>query len=137
MYTVYVNETTSWYVTLIKPTWAPPSWVFGPVWSVLYILIAVSFGYVFYKVYSGEIPWMIALPFVLNLICNALFTPLQFGLKSNVLASIDILLILVTLAWALYAIYPYAKWVTYVNIPYFLWVLFATVLQLTITYLNW
>lgn len=134
---MYVNETTSWYVTLIKPTWAPPSWVFGPVWSVLYILIAVSFGYVFYKVYSGEIPWMIALPFVLNLICNALFTPLQFGLKSNVLASIDILLILVTLAWALYAIYPYAKWVTYVNIPYFLWVLFATVLQLTITYLNW
>ncbi len=131
-----MNESYSWYATLIKPTWAPPSWVFGPVWSVLYILIAVSFWYVFYKVYSGEIPWMVALPFVLNLICNALFTPLQFGLKSNLLASIDILLVLATLAWALYAIYPYAKWVTYINIPYFLWVLFATVLQLTITYLN-
>ena len=133
---LHMNETYSWYATLIKPTWAPPSWVFGPVWSVLYVLIAVSFGYVFYKVYTGEIPWMIGLPFFLNLICNALFTPLQFGLKSNVLASVDILLVLATLGWALFAIYPYAKWVTYINTPYLLWVSFATVLQLTITYLN-
>ena len=38
-------NTTTWYATLLKPTWAPPSWVFGPIWSVLYAIIAISFGY--------------------------------------------------------------------------------------------
>jgi tryptophan-rich sensory protein len=110
--------------------------LFGPVWSVLYILIAISFCTVFYKVYTKTIPQRVAVPFALNLIFNAAFTPLQFGLQSNVLASIDILLILGTLIWSLTAVYPYMKWVAYINIPYLLWVSFATVLQLSITYLN-
>ncbi len=131
-----MNPTYSWYAQLIKPTWAPPSWLFGPVWSVLYILIAVSFGTVFYKVYTKVIPQSVAVPFALNLIFNAAFTPLQFGLQSNILAAVDILLVLGTLVWALVAVYPYMKWVTYINIPYLLWVCFATILQLTVTYLN-
>lgn len=131
-----MNNESMWYQELIKPEWAPPSWLFGPVWSVLYVLIAISFCAVFYKVYAKEIPTIVALPFALNLIANAAFTPLQFWLKSNVLASIDILLVLTTLLWAMIAVYPYMKWVTYMNVPYFLWVAFATVLQLTITYLN-
>lgn len=126
-----------WYENLIRPDWAPPAWLFGPVWSVLYIIIAISFSYVFYQTWLGKIPWLVALPFALNLIFNAAFTPLQFGLQNNLLAAIDIVLVLVTLAWALYVIYPYAPYVTYSNIPYLAWVMFATVLQLTITYLNW
>jgi benzodiazapine receptor len=129
-------ETYSWYQTLIKPEWAPPSWIFGPVWSVLYVIIAVSFGYVAYLYFKGTIPFMVLLPFLLNLVCNLAFTPLQFGLKSNVLASLDILLVLGTLVWALSVIHAYVPWVSYVNIPYLLWVSFATVLQFTITYLN-
>ena len=125
-----------WYSTLIKPTWSPPAWLFGPVWSVLYVLIAVSYGTVFYKVFTKELPWVVALPFALNLVFNFSFTYLQFGLKSNGLAAIDILLTLATLVWALVAIYPYVKWVALANIPYLLWVSFATILQLTITYLN-
>jgi len=126
-----------WYLTLTKPTWAPPSWLFGPVWSVLYVIIAVSFGYVAYLYFKGNLPFVVFLPFLLNLIGNIVFTPLQFGLQNNLLAAIDIVFVLATLGWALYVIYPYAAWVTYVNIPYFAWVSFATVLQLTITYLNW
>lgn len=132
-----MNPTSLWYSELLKPTWAPPAWLFGPVWSVLYILIAVSFGYVFLKAYQGYIPLWVALPFALNLIFNLAFSPIQFGLQSNFLASITILLILGTLAWAMYSVHAYAPWVTYINIPYFLWVSFATVLQLTITVLNW
>ena len=79
---------------------------------------------------------MIAVPFALNLVFNAAFTPLQFGLKSNLLAAIDILLVLGTLVWAMIAIYPHQRWITYIQTPYLLWVSFATVLQLTITYLN-
>ncbi len=125
-----------WYVELIKPSWAPPPWLFGPVWSVLYVLIAVSFGYVFYKVIRGDYPKAVAIPFVLNLVFNFLFTPIQFGLQNNLLATIDILLVLGTLFWAMKAIYPYEKIVAYTNIPYALWVSFATVLQITITIIN-
>lgn len=130
-------NTYNWYQQLTKPIWAPPSWVFGPVWSVLYVIIAVTFGAVFFRVFTGKLPWVVALPFALNLFFNIIFTPLQFGLKNNLLASIDILLILATLAWALVVIFPHMRWVSYANIPYLLWVAFATVLQLTITYLNW
>lgn len=125
------------YTTWIQPDWAPPSWLFGPVWGVLYTIIAISFGYVFVKVFQGEIPKIVALPFVINLIANASFTPVQFGLQNLWLAAIVILAVLVTIPWAMYAVWPYAKWVAYAQIPYLLWVSFATVLQLTITYLNW
>ena len=131
-----MNNTYNWYSTLIKPTWAPPSWLFGPVWMVLYAIIAVTYGTVFYKAFTGKLSWLIALPFALNLVFNLSFTYFQFSLKNNLLASIDILLVLGTLIWALVAIYPQIKWIALANIPYFLWVSFATVLQLTITYLN-
>ncbi len=132
-------NTYNWYSQLIKPFWSPPAWLFGPVWTVLYAIIAVSFGTVFYKALTKQIPWVVALPFVLNLIFNFAFTPIQFGLKNNLLASIDILLVLGTLVWALYAVWHASwklRWVVYANIPYLLWVTFATCLQLTITYLN-
>lgn len=131
-----MNNSSNWYSQLIKPTWAPPSWLFGPVWSVLYIIIFISFGTVFYKVFNKQLSFMVALPFILNLIFNLSFTYFQFGLKSNILAAIDIILVLVTLVWALVVIYPHIKWVALVNIPYLLWVMFATVLQLTITFIN-
>ena len=132
-----------WYSILIKPSWAPPSWLFGPVWTVLYVIIAITFGTVFYKVFTGKLPGRVVFPFTLNLIFNFAFTPLQFGLQNNLLAAIDILLVLGTLIWALAIVWlasptdgPRLRWVVYANIPYLLWVSFATVLQLTITFLN-
>ena len=132
----------SWYSTLIKPFWSPPSWLFGPVWTVLYAIIAITYGTVFYKVATKQLPWIIALPFALNLIFNFSFTYFQFGLQNNFLASLDILLVLATLVWLVTQKLPSVggadlNWIRYVNIPYLLWVSFATVLQLTITYLNW
>lgn len=130
-------DIASWYAQLIKPSWAPPTWLFGPAWTVLYVFIVISFGKVFWLVWKKQLPRMIAVPFVLNLIFNAAFTPIQFGLRNNWLAAVDILLVLSTLLWCIVVIYPKIRWVAYVQIPYLLWVTFATVLQLTITYLNW
>lgn len=142
------TNTYSWYSKLLKPSWAPPSWLFGPVWTVLYVIIAVSFGTVFYQTFTASIPWVVALPFALNLIFNFLFTPIQFRLRNNLLATVDILLVLGTLIWALFSIYifglklhietgaPTYSWIIYANIPYLAWVSFATILQTTITYLN-
>jgi len=86
--------------------------------------------------WKKEIAFIVVLPFILNLIFNFAFTPLQFGLKNNLLAAADILLVLGTLIWLMIAIYPHAKWIAYIQIPYLLWVSFASVLQLTITFLN-
>jgi tryptophan-rich sensory protein len=129
-------NTYNWYSQLIKPSWSPPSWLFGPVWSFLYVLIAISFGNVFIMAWQRKITLFVVLPFVLNLIFNFSFTPIQFGLKNNLFAAVDILLILGTLTWAMYAIYPHSHWIAYIQLPYLLWVSFATILQLTITYLN-
>lgn len=129
-------ESYEWYQQMVKPFWAPPAWVFGPVWTVLYVLIAVSFGYVVYLYLQKKIRFQILLPFILNILFNIAFTPIQFGLKNNYLATLDILLVLATLVWAQISIHRCARWVTYINIPYFLWVAFATVLQISITLMN-
>lgn len=129
-------NTYTWYRKLRKPSWSPPSWLFGPVWTVLYILIAISYGSVFMMAWRGQISSVLAIPFILNLVFNFAFTPIQFGLKNNYLAAIDILLVVGTLVWVMIAMYPYASWITYIQVPYLLWGGFATVLQLTITILN-
>jgi benzodiazapine receptor len=110
-------STYTWYKKLKKPSWAPPNWLFGPVWTVLYILIAISFGKVF-------------------LIFNFSFTPIQFGLKNNFLAAIDIIFVWLTIVWIMIIIFPIVPLVTYMQIPYLIWVSIATILQLTITFLN-
>ena len=133
---MYMN-TYNWYSQLIKPSWSPPPWLFGPVWTFLYVLIVVSFGKIFVMTWQEQVPFIVALPFILNIIFNLSFTSLQFGLKNNLLAGLDILFILITLIWAMVSIYPYLPWLAYIQIPYLLWVSFATVLQLTVTYLNW
>jgi len=131
----YIN-----YEELIKPFFAPPAFLFGPVWSLLYFIIFVSFGFLFYKFYKKEISKSLIIFVILNLFFNFIFTPIQFGLKNLFLSSIDILLVLATLFMILHIIkkdYKKFIWVFYINILYFLWVCFATMLQISITILNW
>ncbi|MBU0458993.1 tryptophan-rich sensory protein [Patescibacteria group bacterium] len=130
------SDTTQWYATLIKPPFAPPSWIFGPVWSILYIVILISFGYVFFNAFSHKWSVKIAIPFIINLIANLSFTPIQFGLKNNFLALIDILIVLGTIIWMMRVVWPLAPLVGWAQVPYLIWVSFATILQLSITWLN-
>jgi hypothetical protein len=83
---VHYMDAYLWYQRLIRPSWAPPSWLFGPVWTVLYIGIAISFGTVLVRAFQKKLPKIVILPFLLNLLFNAAFTPLQFGLRNNLLA---------------------------------------------------
>lgn len=125
-----------WYEVLNKPTWAPAPEVFGPVWTVLYILIIISFGYVGYLWITKRIDSKVATPFILNLVFNVAFTPLMFSLRNIPLATLDIVLVFLTLIWAMVAIYKKAMWVAWINLPYLLWVTFALVLQISILILN-
>ena len=129
-------RTESKYRNYRKPSWAPPAWLFAPVWTALYILIAASFGYVGYLYFSGAISFLLLLPFVLNLIFNFLFTTIQFRWGNFELALVDILLVLATLVWALVGISVLVPWIPLINLPYLAWVLFASILQLTIVVLN-
>lgn len=130
------NGAAQWYSQLDKPFFAPPAWLFGPVWTVLYVVIAVSFGWVLVQYLRRHVPFALLLPFILNIAFNAAYTPIQFGLRNNLLASVDIVLVLATLLWAMAVVWRRARWVAWVNMPYLVWVMFATVLQFSITWLN-
>ena len=130
------SSSAAWYAQLVKPFFAPPASWFGPVWGVLYLIIVISFGFVLVQFLRRRLPFSVLLPFILNLVFNAAYTSIQFGLRNNWLASFDILLVLATLVRALHHVWNRVRWVALVNIPYFLWVVFATVLQLSVTWLN-
>lgn len=127
----------NWYNQLAKPSWTPAPATIGAIWSILYPVIAVSFGFVLVQAIRRKIPWSVALPFGINLLANLAFTPIQFGLRNLPLACIDILIIWASILWMIWAIWPRYRWVAIAQVPYFIWVSIATVLQLSITAMNW
>lgn len=129
-------NTYEWYKKLKKPDWAPETKVFGIVWGFLYPIIIVSYGYVFYHAFKGNISWYTTLPFVFNLFVNLIFTPIQFGLKNNELAFIDILLTWGSIIWVIFSIWQIYPAVAILQAPYLVWVSIATVLQFEVTRLN-
>jgi len=100
------------------------------------VIIFVSYGFVLWKVLKGQWSAWVLLPFAINLLANFAFTPIQFGLRNNVLALADILVVLVSLIWMIRTAAPLSTWVMWAQVPYLLWVSFATVLQATVTWLN-
>ncbi|MFM8933668.1 MAG: TspO/MBR family protein [Gemmataceae bacterium] len=125
-----------WYDSLVKPAWTPEPGTIGLVWQILYPIILVSFGYVFAQAVRGRLPWVVALPFVVNLVANLAFTPIQFGLRNLDLAALDIVVVWLTIPWMMVAVWNHHGWVAVAQIPYFIWVSIASVLQLSITWWN-
>lgn len=126
-----------WYNSLAKPGWTPSPSTIGMVWRILYPIILVSFGFVFVQAFRKKIPWLVALPFAINLLANLIFTPIQFGLRNLPLASVDILIVWATILWMMISVWPHSRWVAIAQCPYFIWVSIATVLQVSITAMNW
>lgn len=125
-----------WYDGLTKPNWTPEPGTIGLIWSVLYPVIALTFGFVFVQAVRGKLPRRVAVPFGVNLAANLAFTPLQFGLRNLPLAAADILAVLGSIVWCMAAVWPHARWVALAQWPYLAWVGTATVLQLAITLWN-
>lgn len=126
-----------WYNTLEKPSWTPAPATIGLIWQILYPIILVSFGFIFFQTIRRRVSGLVALPFVLNLVANLIFTPIQFGMRNLPLAAADILIVWGTIIWCVIAVWPHFRWVAVAQIPYFIWVSLATVLQLSITLMNW
>jgi len=125
-----------WYNSLVKPDWTPAPGTIGTIWQILYPIILRTFGYVFMQFFRGKVTGFVALPFMINLLSNLVFTPIQFGMRNMPLASVDIMVVWTSLIWLLIAIWPYHRWVAFAQFPYLAWVSIATVLQLSITFMN-
>jgi tryptophan-rich sensory protein len=126
-----------WYNSLEKPSWTPEPATIGMIWQILYPVIIVTFGFVFVQAIRKKLPWTVALPFAINLVANLIFTPIQSGLRKLPLAAVDILFVWATIIWMSFVVWKHHKWVAVAQVPYFVWVSIATVLQLSITAMNW
>lgn len=127
---VNTPENMEWYQNLNRPSFNPPSWVFGPVWTVLYIMIGMTFGELISKPINKSLLFIFSLQFLLNII----WSPLFFGFQRIDLALYDLILL-----WSLLAIFLFKARYSrafYLTIPYFLWVSFAGVLNTTIYFIN-
>lgn len=126
-----------WYNALAKPTWTPAPSTISTLWMILYPIILVSFGFVFVQAIRGKVPWRVALLFGINLVANLLFMPIFSGLRNVPLAAVDIVIVWATIVWMVVAVWRQFRWVAVAQVPYFVWVSIATVIQLSITAMNW
>lgn len=127
----FMGSIEGWYETLSKPFLNPPSWIFGPVWTTLYALMGSAAYLVWQKAGSEalKVYWV-------QLVVNAVWTPLFFGLQSPELALIDILILLVLIVLTMRVFLRVYKPAGILLVPYLLWVGFATYLNLMIAFLN-
>ena len=129
-------NTQGQYLNRIKPERAPETYVFGAVRGVLYIIIAIVMIMLIVKIIRKKLPATLLIPFGLNILFNAIFTYIQFGLANFQLAFIDIVLVLITIVRSMIAVWKYEKWMSIAYVPYLAWVCTATVLQYQVMILN-
>jgi benzodiazapine receptor len=124
-----------WYASLQKPAWNPPGWVFGPVWSALYTMMAVAAWLVWRR--GGFVAQRRPLTlFLLQLALNAAWTPLFFGLHWPGVAFAEMVLLWLAIAATLLAFRPVSRIASWLLAPYLAWVSFAAALNFTYWLLN-
>ena len=128
---------TTWYPTLIKPSFNPPNWIFAPVWSLLYTMMGVAAGLVWNEIDSKkEIVKKALIVFAIQLILNALWSFLFFGLKNPLLSGIEIVILWLLIYETYIQFSKIDKIAGYLLIPYLAWVSFAAILNGSIWWLN-
>lgn len=133
---LWTRETVlTWYPTLIKPSWTPPDWVFGPVWSCLYLMIAVS-GWLMYRAEYSQKRAVALMLYGSQLALNFIWSFLFFSLQSPILGLIDIILLCLFISLTIIKAWPVSHLASILLIPYFIWVLYATSLNTGIWLLN-
>jgi len=130
------NGIQTWYNTIEKPSFNPPNWLFGPVWTALYICIAIAGGIVWDKINTNPLAKKAMLYFGIQLLLNTLWSFLFFGLKNPLVALIEIILLLLIIYETYMLFSKINKTAGYLFIPYLLWVSFAMFLNASIWWLN-
>jgi len=131
---VTISSVGSWYQTIDKPFFTPPSWVFGPAWTTLYLLMGIAL----FLIWKSDHPskktalWV----FGIQLVLNGIWSPAFFGLESPILGLVVILPLWILIVVCIKVFFPIHKTASYLMVPYLLWVSFATALNAGIWYLN-
>lgn len=135
--TVTQESILTWYPSLIKPSFNPPNWIFGPVWSMLYIMMGVAAGLIWDRMENEkEIVKNALIIFAIQLTLNALWSYLFFGLRNPMVAGIEIILLWLMIFETYTQFVKINKIAGYLLLPYLAWVSFATVLNGSIWWLN-
>ena len=131
---VFVS-TSGWYAELNKPTWNPPGWIFGPVWTLLYVMMGIA-AWLVWREGGWKTQVMPLGLFLVQWMFNVLWTPLFFGAHRIGPAFVDIVLLWLTLAVTLTLFWRANKTAGMLLMPYLAWVSFAAALNLSILRLN-
>lgn len=126
-----------WYPTLVKPSFTPPNWVFAPVWTLLYIMMGVAAGLVWdrFSFDKGAVKKALVF-FIVQLVLNAIWSYLFFGLHNPMLAGLEIILLWLMIYETYFQFTKINKVAGYLLVPYLVWVAFAAVLNASIWWLN-
>jgi tryptophan-rich sensory protein len=130
-----IPSITSWYLHLNKPTFNPPNWIFGPVWTVLYLLIGISLYLILEKKLKKE-KSTILLVFSLQLFLNFLWSIIFFGMHLPLAAFVGIAFLWGSIIWLIINFWKFSKAASLILVPYLCWVSFAAILNLTVAILN-
>lgn len=129
-----ISAIPTWYATLNKASFNPPGFVFGPVWTTLYLLMGISLYLVLVKKIKSSSPAIKA--FSVQLLLNFLWTFIFFGLKNPLIAFIEIVLLAISIAYTIKLFYKVSRNAAYLLVPYLIWVSFASLLNLFVVILN-
>lgn len=130
------SSVNDWYTTLNKPSFNPPNWLFAPVWTVLYILMGISAGWVWAKGFHHKWVKTGLYHFGFQLLLNSLWSIVFFGLKNPFLAFLVIIALVIMLILTIKWFKVVSKFAAILLIPYLAWVCFATLLNYNIWVLN-
>jgi tryptophan-rich sensory protein len=131
-----ISAIPTWYATLNKPFFAPPNWIFGPVWTTLYLLMGVAFYLILKQDWKKKRVRTAANYFLAQLGLNFIWSPIFFGLRAPLLGLIVIVAMWVLIVMTMKKFYPLSRLAFYLLVPYLLWVSFATLLNAAIVVLN-
>ncbi|MFC1748796.1 TspO/MBR family protein [Pseudomonadota bacterium] len=131
-----ISAIQSWYVTLEKPSFSPPNWLFGPVWITLYLLMGISVYLIWQKVDKDKEALSAMILFWIHLVFNATWSLSFFGLQNPQLGFANIMIIWLLIIILMVKFWKINRWSTYLLIPYFLWVSFASILNYSLWALN-
>ncbi len=126
----------TWYQTLIKPSFTPPGWIFGPVWGMLYLMMGLAFFFVLISEQGKDKLRFVSGLFCLHLLFNTLWSILFFGLRNPLLAFVDIVVLWLMITGLVFLFWSINKLAGALLVPYWLWVSFASVLNYAIWQLN-
>ena len=131
-----VDSIPTWYVTLVTPAWNPPSWIFGPVWTILFALMGIAAYLVWRKRTHNKGTRSSLVFYGIQLIFNTLWSIIFFGLKNPGLAFADIIILLLMIVVTTVKFWKIDRYAGILFLPYLLWVSFATVLNFAIWQMN-